>query len=47
MSTEKNDKFGIVILLDSLGTRDRLKDDIDAFMNDWDSVLTTLEANVL
>jgi hypothetical protein len=38
--------FGIVILLDALGTRQRLLDNIDKFLTDWDSVLNRLEENI-
>jgi hypothetical protein len=45
MSTQ-NKEFGIVILLDVLGTRQRLIEDIDRFLIDWDSVLDRLEENI-
>src|ERR687888_878882 len=45
MTTRTKD-FGIVILLDVLGTRQRLIDDIDSYLIDWDSVLNRLEENV-
>jgi hypothetical protein len=38
--------FGIVILLDTLGTPQRLLDDIDKFLTDWDLVLTRLKENI-
>jgi hypothetical protein len=38
--------FGIIILLDALGTRQRILDDIDKFLTDWDLVLNRLEENV-
>jgi hypothetical protein len=38
--------FGIVILLDVLGTRQRLIEDIDKYLIDWDSVLCRLEENI-
>jgi hypothetical protein len=38
--------FGIIILLDALGTRQRILDDIDKFLTDWDSVLNRLQENV-
>jgi len=44
--TTRNKDFGVVILLDVLGTRQRLIDDIDKFLVDWDSVLKRLEENV-
>jgi hypothetical protein len=45
MNTQNKD-FGIVILLDVLGTRQRLIEDIDRFLIDWDSVLNRLEENI-
>jgi hypothetical protein len=45
MSTQNKD-FGIVIILDVLGTRQRLIEDIDRFLIDWDSVLNRLEENI-
>ncbi|MFL6329103.1 MAG: hypothetical protein ACJ71C_05220 [Nitrososphaeraceae archaeon] len=45
MTTRTKD-FGIVILLDVLGTRQRIIDYIDRFLIDWDSVLNRLEENV-
>ena len=42
----QNKDFGIVILLDVLGTRQRLIEDIDRFLIDWDSVLNRLEENI-
>jgi hypothetical protein len=45
MNTPSKD-FGIVILLDALGTRQRLLDDIDKFLADWDLVLTRLKENI-
>jgi hypothetical protein len=36
-------KYGLVILLDALGTSKRIHDDIDSFLRDWDSVLNRLE----
>ena len=45
MNTPSKD-FGIVILLDALGTRQRLVDDIDKFLADWDLVLTRLKENI-
>ena len=45
MNTPSKD-FGIVILLDALGTRQRLVDDIDKFLGDWDLVLTRLKENI-
>ncbi len=35
--------YGLVILLDALGTSKRIRDDIDSFLCDWDSVLNRLE----
>jgi hypothetical protein len=45
MSTQNKD-FGIVILLDVLGTRQRLIEDIDKYLIDWDLVLNRLQENV-
>jgi hypothetical protein len=45
MTTRTKD-FGIVILLDVLGSRQRIIDNIDRFLIDWDSVLNRLEENV-
>lgn len=39
-------EYGIIILLDSLGTRNRISLDIDNFIADWDAVLTKLNQNV-
>ena len=38
--------FGIVILVDALGTRQRLLDDIDKYLADWNSVLNKLGENI-
>lgn len=45
MSTPSKDS-GIVILPNALGTRQRLVDDIDKFLADWDLVLTRLKENI-
>ena len=45
MSTQNKD-FGIVILLDVLGARQRLIEDIDKYLIDWDLVLNRLQENV-
>jgi hypothetical protein len=45
MSTQ-NKEFGIVILLVVLGTRQRLIEDVDKYLIDWDSVLNRLDENV-
>jgi hypothetical protein len=42
----RNKEFGIIILLDVLGSRQRIEDNIDSFLADWDSVLNRLEKNV-
>src|SRR5437764_10155726 len=42
----KSKEYGVVILLDALGTRERIQDNIDSFLTDWDSVLNQLEVNV-
>jgi hypothetical protein len=39
-------KYGVVILLDNLGTRQRIIDDLENFIADWDSVLMKLEENI-
>jgi hypothetical protein len=44
--SSKSKEYGVVILLDALGTRERIQDDIDSFLIDWDSVLKQLEVNV-
>ena len=38
--------FGIVILLDAMGTRQRLLDDIDKYLAGWDSVQSKLNENI-
>jgi hypothetical protein len=45
--SSRNKEYGIVILLDVLGSRQRIEDNIDSFLTDWDSVLNRLEQNVL
>jgi hypothetical protein len=45
--SNKNKDYGVVILLDALGTRERIVDDVDKFLADWDSVLKRLEENIL
>src|SRR5918912_1318839 len=42
----RTEDFGIVILLDALGTRLRLLDDIDKYLADWNSVLNKLTENI-
>ena len=44
MSSKK--EYGVAVLLDALGTRERIQNDIDSFLTNWDSVLNQLEANV-
>ena len=39
-------EYGIVILLDVLGSRQRIEDNIDSFLTDWNKVLNRLEQNV-
>jgi hypothetical protein len=34
-----NMEYGVVTLLDALGIRERIQDDIDSFLTNWDSVL--------
>jgi signal transduction histidine kinase len=46
MKTPSKD-FGIVILLDALGTRQRLVDDIDKFLADWDLGGSDIIVNVI
>ena len=46
MLTRPRKEFGIIILLDSWGTRQRILDDIDKFLTDWNLVLNRLEENV-
>ncbi len=41
-----NKEFGIVTLLDALGTRQRLLDYIDKFLVDWNLVLEKLDKNI-
>jgi hypothetical protein len=40
-------EYGIVILLDALGSRQRIENNIESFLTDWDSVLNRLEQNIL
>ncbi len=44
--TGKSKEYGVVVLLEGLGTRKRIQKDIDRFLADWDNVLKRLEANV-
>jgi hypothetical protein len=46
MLSPKDKDFGVVILLDALGTRERIIDNVDEFLTDWDLVLKRLEQNV-
>lgn len=46
MTTRSSKDFGIIILLDSLGTRQKILDDIDKFLTNWNLVLNRLEENV-
>jgi hypothetical protein len=46
MTSKAEKEYGIVIFLDSLGTRQRILDDISQFLADWDSVLNRLDENV-
>jgi len=39
-------EYGIVVLLDSMGTRERLNKNINSFLVDWNSILTELELKV-
>jgi hypothetical protein len=38
--------FGVIVLLDVLSARQRLIEDIDKYLIDWDSVLDRLEENI-
>jgi hypothetical protein len=42
-------EYGIVILLDALGTRNRIQENVESFLADWDLVLNKLgqDANIL
>jgi hypothetical protein len=40
------EEYGIVILLDNLGTRNRMTNDLNSFLDDWDTVLTRAEQNI-
>src|ERR671918_233206 len=46
MISDVGREYGIVILLDALGTSQRIISDIDKFIEDWDSVLDKLSQNV-
>jgi hypothetical protein len=46
MTSSDGNEFGIVILLDALGTRQRILDDINQFLADWDLVLNRLRKNI-
>jgi hypothetical protein len=39
-------QYGIIILLDAMCTHQRISDDIDFFLNDWDLVLIRLEHDI-
>lgn len=39
-------RYGIVILLDALGTRQRLIKDLDSYITDWELVLNKLQTNI-
>jgi hypothetical protein len=44
MNTE-NKKYGVVILLDVLGAAQRIQENLDSFLTDWNSILNRLEEN--
>lgn len=46
MISDVEREYGVVILLDALGISQRIKNDIDRFIADWDSVLDKLSHNV-
>lgn len=47
ISMSRSDRqYGIIILLDAMGARQRISDDIDCFLNDWDIVLIRLEHDI-
>jgi hypothetical protein len=39
-------QYGIVILLDALGTRQRIKKDLDSYITDWELVINKLQTNI-
>jgi hypothetical protein len=46
LTSNAKKEYGIVILLDALGTHQRILDDINQFLADWDSVLSRLDENI-
>ena len=41
-----NKQYGIVILLDALGTRQRIIKDLDSYITDWELVINKLQTNI-
>ena len=41
-----NKQYGIVILLDVLGTRERIINDLDSYITDWELVINKLQINM-
>jgi hypothetical protein len=46
LSVMSQEEYGIVILLDNFGTRDRMINNLDEFITDWDAVLTRIEQDI-
>lgn len=41
-----NTQYGIVILLDALGTRQRIIKNLDSHITDWELVIKKLQTNI-
>ncbi|HEY6589258.1 MAG TPA: hypothetical protein VIY98_13275 [Nitrososphaeraceae archaeon] len=41
-----NKQYGIVILLDALGTRQRIIKDLDSYITYWELVINKLQTNI-
>ena len=41
-----NKQYGIVILIDVLGTRQRISKDLDSYITDWELVINKLQNNI-
>ena len=41
-----NKQYGIVILIDVLGTRQRISKDLDSYITDWELVINKLQTNI-
>ena len=41
-----NKQYGIVVLLDALGTRQRIIKDLDSYITDWELVINKLQINI-